>query len=381
MNTPCDTSDLLVFSHLRWDQNLKRPHHIISRYAKHRRVFYIEEPLQSEIQSAYFHSEQSHEGATIIVPYLPFGLSEASSNEIVAMLLSDFIQQEEILGFVVLYHTPKAFKYTSHLKPASILFDYLDTHFSISDKELMDRAQIIFTCGMTLFETKKDSRTNLFQYSPSIDYDHFYQGRRSLKDPADQASIPYPRIGLYGDSYHCNESLVIKMAQLRPEFQFVLLIDKNKVQIISELANIHYLGEKDYYSLPAYFSGWDCGFLPYSLNEETRFISLFQIPELLASATPVVATSLPDAVHLYSEKHLIHIADHPEHFVLSIEKAINDSTYDTEWLEKVDEYLVEVSWDATFQMMSEIELKFKELKSSNRISAYEDESLMAIGIV
>lgn len=381
MNTLCDTSDLLVFSHLRWNQSLQRPHHIISRYAKHRKVFYIEVALESEIESAYLYSQQSHEGVTIITPYLPSGLSEASSNEVIKMLLADFLHEEEIFAFVSLYYTPKALNYSVHLKPSIVLFDYLDTTFSAFEEELMDKAHIIFTCGNSLFETKKNNRMNFFQYPSSIDYDHFYQGRRSLEEPADQACIPYPRIGYYGDTTHFNEALVMKMAQMRPEFQFILLIDKPSNQKDSKFANIHYLGIKDYYSLPAYFSGWDCGFLPLAMDEESRIINQSQIPELLASATPVVATSLPDAVHPYADKGLIHIADHPEHFVQSIEKAINDSTYDTEWLENVDEYLTDVSWDETFKMMSLIELKFKHMLQPHRIPAHEDKSLMAIGIV
>jgi UDP-galactopyranose mutase len=381
MNTLCDTSDLLVFSHLRWDQSLQRPHHIISRYAKHRRVFYIEKAQESEIERAYLDSQQSHESVTIISPYLPLGLSEASSNEVIKMLLYDLLHQEEVYQFVSLYYTPKAFNFSNHLQPSTVLFDYQDTTFSSSEQDLMDRAHIIFTCGSSLFETKRNGRVNLFQYPSSIDYDHFHQGRRSLGDPADQASIPYPRIGYYGDDSHFNEALVMKMAQLRPEFQFILLMDKPRNQSCPEFENIHYLGKKDYYSLPAYFSGWDCGFIPLSISEETLLISLSQIPELLASATPVVSTSLPDAAHPYSDLGLIHLADHPEHFVQSIEKAINDSTYDTEWLQSVDEYLAEVSWDSTFKMMSQIELKFKHMRQSTRIPAYEDKSLMAIGIV
>lgn len=381
MNTLCDTSDLLVFSHLRWNQNHQRPHHIISRYAKHRKVFYVEEALESEIKSAYLHTHQSHEGVTIISPYLPIGLDETSSNQIVKMLLDDFLQQEGVFQFVSLYHSPRALAYTDHFQPSTVLFDYQDMTFSTFEEQLMDRAHIILTCGNSLFEAKKRNRMNVFQYPSSIDYDHFYQGRRSLSDPLDQSSIPYPRIGYYGDETHFNEALVMKMAQLRPEFQFILLIDKPKNQTYAEFANVHYLGKKDYYSLPAYLAGWDCGFIPLSVNEETLLISLTQLPELLASATPVVSTSLPDAAHPYVDLELIHIADHPEHFVQSIEKAINDSTYDTEWLERVDEYLAEVSWDETFKMMGQIELRFKNMRQNIRIPAYEDKSLMEIGIV
>ena len=37
--------DLLCFSHLRWDFVFQRPQHLMIRFARERRVFYIEEPV------------------------------------------------------------------------------------------------------------------------------------------------------------------------------------------------------------------------------------------------------------------------------------------------------------------------------------------------
>src|SRR4051812_1222544 len=41
--TPCSRTDLVVFSHLKWNHVFQRPHHLMSRFAKYRRVFFIEE--------------------------------------------------------------------------------------------------------------------------------------------------------------------------------------------------------------------------------------------------------------------------------------------------------------------------------------------------
>ena len=35
---------LIVFSHLRWDFVYQRPQHLMSRLARHYRIFFIEEP-------------------------------------------------------------------------------------------------------------------------------------------------------------------------------------------------------------------------------------------------------------------------------------------------------------------------------------------------
>ena len=54
--------------------------------------------------------------------------------------------------------------------------------------------------------------------------------------------------------------------------------------------NIHYLGGKRYDELPAYLAGWDVGFMPFAINESTRFISPTKTPEYLAAGRPVVST-------------------------------------------------------------------------------------------
>jgi UDP-galactopyranose mutase len=137
--------------------------------------------------------------------------------------------------------------------------------------------------------------------------------------------------------------------------------------------------------LPQYFSSWDCSFIPYAINDVARFSGPTKIPEFLASGKPVVSTSIFDIIHPYADAKLIYIADHPEHFVECIEKAINESNYDPEWLERVDQFLEGKSWDATFQQMAGLEIDAikmnKKSINSRYIPAYMDSALISIGIV
>ena len=80
MNSPCETSDLLVFSHLNWDSVLQRPQHLLSRHAKHRRVYYIEDPIVGVTTEARLHIKTAHEDVKILVPYLPNGLNDSETN-------------------------------------------------------------------------------------------------------------------------------------------------------------------------------------------------------------------------------------------------------------------------------------------------------------
>ena len=69
------TQDLVCFSHLRWNFVYQRPQHLLSRFAKHFRVFFVEEPI--------FHSGSnslqvtlSEENVWIIVPQLNDKMSD-----------------------------------------------------------------------------------------------------------------------------------------------------------------------------------------------------------------------------------------------------------------------------------------------------------------
>ena len=55
----------------------------------------------------------------------------------------------------------------------------------------------------------------------------------------------------------------------------------------------------------AYIGGWDVGFMPFALNEATRFISPTKTPEYLAAGVPVVSTPIRDVVRPYGENGLV----------------------------------------------------------------------------
>lgn len=195
--------------------------------------------------------------------------------------------------------------------------------------------------------------------------------------------IPHPRIGFYGViDEKINLHLIEAMAILRPEFQFILIgpVLNIAIEQIPKASNIHYLGRKEYGDLPNYLSGWDAVMMPYLVDESTQLINPSKAIEFLAAGKPVVSTSLPDIIHPFADAKLVRIADHPEQFIQAIEQAINESAYDPEWIERVDQILEGESWDYTFEKIASLEKE--AIQNKNRpLPAYMDESLHSIGIV
>ena len=71
-------ADLICFSHLRWDFVYQRPQHLLSRFAKQRRVFFVEEPVYAAV-SAPTLREMERQGVLVAVPVLAFTTAARSS--------------------------------------------------------------------------------------------------------------------------------------------------------------------------------------------------------------------------------------------------------------------------------------------------------------
>src|SRR5215207_5083711 len=84
------TLDLICFSHLRWDFVYQRPQHLLSRSARERRVFFVEEPVGAD-SHAHMEMEKNPSGVIVVKPYLPFGLNEEETNTAMQKLVDQFL--------------------------------------------------------------------------------------------------------------------------------------------------------------------------------------------------------------------------------------------------------------------------------------------------
>lgn len=367
MNTLCATTDLLVFSHLRWDFVFQRPQHLLSRHAQHRRVFYFEEPVFGMTEIPRLHLRETVENVTVVVPYLPSNIEPDKIEAAMTDLVDELVYEEELIDYNVWYYTPMAMGFTRHLEPKATIFDCMDELSLFKgapeklikrEAELMQRADVVFTGGHSLYEAKKAQHHNIHPFPSSIDYAHFSQARQRLIEPDDQVNIPHPRIGFYGViDERFDIDLLMQIADLRPNYHFVIVgpVVKIDPKDLPHRPNIHYLGKKDYHALPLYLAGWDCAMMPFAHNDSTRFISPTKTPEFLAAGRPVVSTSIQDVVNPYGKQNLVHIADKPEDFIDAIDVAMEDAK-NPEWKDRVDHHLRDLSWDLTFKKMAELEV-------------------------
>lgn len=356
--------DLLCFSHLRWDFVFQRPQHLLTRCAKTRRVFYVEEP-HFGAEKARIEVRTATSGVHVVVPYLPVGLNEAEIVWRQRALLRDLCESYAIRDHVQWLYTPMALPLAEQLMaPLARVYDCMDelSAFKNAPKallsleaELFQKADLVLTGGQALFEAKRHLHHNIYPFPSSVDREHFARARVPQPDPSDQVGIPHPRLGFFGViDERMDLGLLEGVARLRPDWQLVMLgpvvkIDEGE---LPRLNNLHYLGSKAYADLPRYIAGWDVALMPFAKNESTKFISPTKTPEYLAAGKPVVSTSIRDVVRPYSVQGLAYIADTAEGFVAACEASMQEPSQKRQ--KRADVFLSRMSWDSTWFAMQEL---------------------------
>ncbi|HVF30042.1 MAG TPA: glycosyltransferase family 1 protein [Pyrinomonadaceae bacterium] len=353
--------DVVCFSHLRWDFVYQRPQHLLSRFARNHDVWFIEEPIYGEGEPR-LQVTQKADRLWSVVPHIALETSE--TEQVVRNLITEFLTEHRVEKFVSWYYTPMMLDLSEHLEPTAVVYDCMDelsafknapAELQLREAELFDLADLVFTGGRTLYESKRERHEAVYCFPSSIDVAHFEKALAVTRDPDDQAGIARPRVGFFGViDERTDLQLLAAAADLRPEWQFVMIgpvvkIDEND---LPRRANIHYLGGKSYDELPHYIAGWDVAMMPFAINESTKFISPTKTPEYLAAGRPVVSTPIRDVVRPYGEAGLVRIASTAEEFATAIDEAINEDA--DERRRKAGEFLDTMSWDKTYAAMSEL---------------------------
>lgn len=357
---------LICLSHLRWNFVYQRPQHLLSRAAAYADVFFFEEPI-FDTATPELAVTRVGEAVQVLVPHLPPSDSAETTELQQRQLLDGFLAARSFPELIFWYYTPMALGFTSHIQPDFCIFDCMDdlSGFRLAPPALVEReiallaqCDVVFAGGQSLYEGKQNRHANLHCFPSSIDRAHFAQARDlgGQGEPPDQAGIAKPRAGFFGViDERMDMGLLRSAAEQAADIQFVMIGPLAKIapSDLPRSPNIHWLGPRQYGELPHYLAGWDCGIMPFAINESTRFISPTKTPEFLAGGLPVVSTDINDVRRPYGEAGLVSIATTAAEFVRAIRQnmALRD---DSKRLKRVDQFLADKSWDSTFARMLQV---------------------------
>ncbi len=358
---------LLCLSHLRWNFVFQRPQHLLSRAARQWPVVFYEEPIfRDDLAIPRLDVQRPAPGVTVAVPIIPAGTPRAEVVRAQRRLLDSLLAELAPKRLVAWFYTPMALAFAAHLSPDACVYDCMDQLSAFRgappelvgfERQLLQRADLVFTGGASLHEAKRGLHPKVFCFPSSIDVAHYKPARGALPEPAQTQGLPRPRLGFFGViDERMDLALLAEMAGLRPNWSFVMIgpVVKISEAELPRRGNIHWLGGRGYADLPAYLAHWDVGLMNFALNQSTRYISPTKTPEFLAAGLPVVSTPIHDVVRSYGRDGLVEIAGDALQAVACAEHLLARPRQP--WLSRVDRLLAQTSWDKTWAaMQAEIE--------------------------
>lgn len=358
---------LIVHSHLRWDFVWQRPQQILSRLAQHHPVLFIEEPMAADGE-ATLEITEPHANIVRVVPRLPQAAMGSADDQARAVLP---LVQQALEGHPLLagrFDHPVQWFYSPMTAPVllgqfgarGVVYDCMDElanfRFAPADigareQFLLSRANVVFTGGYQLFESKSRAHGNVHFYGCGVDVEHFGQARdeRFEASPA-LAGLPRPLLGYFGViDERLDYDLIATLADAFPEATVVMAgpLAKVEPEQLPQQPNIRWLGQRDYAELPALVKGFDVCLMPFALNDATRYINPTKTLEYLAAGKPVVSTAVADVVRNFGD--VVEVARSREAFVAAVRAALDgaDAQRTARGIARADA----ATWNATVAAM------------------------------
>jgi glycosyltransferase involved in cell wall biosynthesis len=353
-------SELIVFSHLRWDWVWQRPQHLISRIGRHTPTWFVEEPeVRSDVHAPSFVTRPTDHGPTRAwlrargEGWLGFGdrVNGRYADHVGSLLPAR-------PGRVVWLYTALALDLAERLQPDVIVYDVMDDLASfkgaapeqrLRHHAALRRADVVFTGGRSLHHGVLNVRTgNVHCFPSGVETEHYASAidRR----PARRSRPVAGYVGVIDE--RLDLELLADLADALPEWELRIVgpIAKISPAALPARPNLRYPGPVAYADLPAVMTGFDVALMPFALNEATRSISPTKTLEYFAAGLPVVSTRVPDV--LADHAGLVDLADDAASFAEACRRAWHRDR--REQLELVRPVLARQHWDAIAARMGDI---------------------------
>lgn len=345
--------DLIVFSHLRWGFVYQRPQHIIRRLSEDYNILFVEEPIgRNHDQTDFYDLENITPNLTVFKP-------KVDSIAEIPEVLNNFLKTKQVnvgwfysAAFSGLLSEYSFDKVVYDCMDELSLFKFAPPELVEQEKFLISKADVVFTGGKALYESKKGLHENVYCFPSSVDQQHFEKVFEDIEIPEDIRYISSPIVGYFGViDERIDLDLLIHTALKLPEVSFVMIgpLAKIEERDLPRAKNIHYLGMKDYAVLPNYLKAFDIAMMPFALNDATKHISPTKTLEYMAAKKPIISTPIKDVVREYGD--CIEIVGSSDEFCASITKVLADSN---QTISAYDTILENTSWTSTVGKMNEI---------------------------
>jgi hypothetical protein len=210
------------------------------------------------------------------------------------------------------------------------------------ERELLEVADLVVATSAHLATTRRCARGATELLPHGVDVDHLARASDPATAPLDGVRRGRPVLGYLGllDA-RLDVELVTAVARARPDWDVVFIGPSDAAPDARlSMVNVRVMPAVPYAKLPEALAAFDVAILPYLRNELTRSINPLKLREYLASARPVVATSLPEVKRFEPD---LMVADTRDDFIAAVERALAD-THDRRAERRA--LLADDTWDA-----------------------------------
>jgi glycosyltransferase involved in cell wall biosynthesis len=322
--------DIVCISASEWDQNWLSNHQYMSRLAERNRVLYVERPRNliaagkqgisslsktNRIRSRVRPVATSGQSLLVATPPPVFPMRfEApvihANQYMLRRWLRRVIAEHGFRDFILWSYSPDACFLHGNLGEAVGVYSITDDHASYKgsrnressmrkwEQRLIEKVDVVFATAENLVELKRKHNPNCFYAPHGVDAELFANSMSAETLPTEQlGSCQKPIVGFIG-LLNCriDVQLIQACAAKRPDWNFVLIGPQEPEfdsRLFASSPNVIVLGRCDRLDVPRYLKQFDVGFIPYIVDEHTRYLHPLKVLEYLAAGLPVVSTNLP----------------------------------------------------------------------------------------
>jgi glycosyltransferase involved in cell wall biosynthesis len=373
---------IIYFGPEPWSGLWRNRHQLMSRFARHNRVFYVEPPtnirdcLRPGRRSKLFTHDAS--GVTVIhgPRWLPLtGRAPFKHLSIRAFLLAVSLVSGTAFGRrpfgrkpIIWYAKPGMVDYVGKSNARQTIYHVVDEysgygHPSKTDTSAPDPDELrmlrsvdtVIVVTTSLFESKSQHNPNTHVVANAVNFEAYSDD--ALSTPDDMINIKGTVIGYSGlVAARLDITMLQAAASARPEWNFVFVGTINdawcetELERLRELPNVHMLGTKDVDEVPRYVHQFDVCIIPYVLNLRAQHASPLKLYEYAAASKPIVSTSFAAASNFEGQ---VRFADDADQLLAECEKAIK---LDAGSVEVVENRRVasENTWEHRVRQLSKI---------------------------
>ena len=370
---------IIYFGPEPWDGLWRNRHQLMSRFADHNKVWYVEPATnlrhllagRSQWRSRLF----SRDASGVRVFHSPWWLPITGREPFKSLSIRVFLAVLSLVARIgpkrrpiVWYSRPAMVDFMDKLRTSLTVYHVVDEYSGYGhpsakpsnkpnrrEDEMLRKVDTVIVVTPTLFDSKSPQNANTHLVPNAVDYEAYSEGDSQIPD--EMSAIHGPIIGYSGlIAARLDLDLLQAAAESRPAWNFVFVGAVNddhcetQLRKLREQSNAFFLGQKSVSDVPRYVRQFDVCVIPYTLNLRAQHASPLKLYEYAAASKPIVTTDFAAARSF--EGH-IEIAGSVDDFLSACERALALDSSATEIVEN-RHFAAENTWDHRVQQISEI---------------------------